>query len=68
MSQPPPAVALDGPPVLEWRRLDPRMLLIHPVTEVGKALPAIIGAFLAGHGSGNDSSGSRWSTCARTRS
>jgi putative membrane protein len=37
------------------------MLLVHPVLEVGKALPAIIGAFLAGHGSGDDSSGSRWS-------
>jgi putative membrane protein len=37
------------------------MLLVHPVIEVGKALPAIVGAFLAGHGSGNDSSGSRWS-------
>ncbi|MEO6886683.1 MAG: PH domain-containing protein [Jatrophihabitantaceae bacterium] len=34
------------------------MLLVHPVIEVGKALPAILGAFLAGHGSG---SGSRWS-------
>jgi putative membrane protein len=45
----------------QWRRLSPRMLLVHPVTEVGKALPAIVGAFLAGHGSGDDSSGSRWS-------
>lgn len=44
-----------------WRRLSPRMLLVHPVMEVGKALPAIIAAFLAGHGSGDGSSGSRWS-------
>lgn len=34
------------------------MLLVHPVIEVGKALPAIAGAFLAGHGNGN---GSTWS-------
>ncbi|MGH8962080.1 MAG: PH domain-containing protein [Jatrophihabitantaceae bacterium] len=44
-----------------WRRLSPRMLLVHPVIEVGKALPAIAGAFLAGHSSGDGSSGSRWS-------
>jgi len=44
-----------------WTRLSPRMLLVHPVTEVVKALPAILGAFLAGHGSGDDASGSRWS-------
>jgi putative membrane protein len=51
------AVRQDG----NWKRLSPRMLLVHPVIELGKALPAIVGAFLAGHGSGNDSSGSRWS-------
>lgn len=45
----------------DWKRLSPRMLLVHPLIELGKALPAIIGAFIAGHGSGNDSSGSRWS-------
>lgn len=44
-----------------WRQLSPRMLLVHPVIEVGKALPAIVGAFLAGHSSGDGSSGSRWS-------
>jgi putative membrane protein len=37
------------------------MLLVHPVGEVGKALPAIIGALLAGHSSGNDASGWHWS-------
>jgi putative membrane protein len=49
------------PPAPQWRRLSPRMLLVHPVIEVGKALPAILGAFLAGHSSGHDGSGSRWS-------
>jgi putative membrane protein len=43
-----------------WRRLDARMLLVHPIVEVGKALPAIAGAFLAGRSSGGDA-GSRWS-------
>ena len=35
-----------------WRRLSPRMLLIHPVVEVGKAFPLLIGALLAGTNSG----------------
>jgi len=58
-----PAQAVDATtqPQLDWKRLSPRMLLIHPVIELGKALPAILGAFLAGHGSGDDASGSRWS-------
>ena len=46
---------------VEWRRLSPRMLLVHPVLEVGKALPAILGVFVAGHSSGNANGGSRWS-------
>lgn len=59
---PVPPVAVpdgDGAP---WRRLSPRMLLIHPVIELGKALPAIVGAFLAGHSAGHGSggNGSRW--------
>jgi putative membrane protein len=41
----------------QWRRLSPRMLLVHPIVEVGKAFPAILGAFLAGHSS---SGGGRW--------
>jgi putative membrane protein len=45
-------------PVADWRRLDPRMLLIHPVIELGRSLPALIALLFAGHGSGQ---GSRWS-------
>jgi putative membrane protein len=45
-------------PVAEWRRLSPRMLLVHPVVELGRALPALIGLLIAGTSSG---SGSRWS-------
>ncbi len=48
-------------PTAQWRRLSPRMLLVHPVIEVGKALPAIVGVFLAGRSGGDGSSGSRWS-------
>lgn len=34
----------------EWRRLDPRMLLVHPVNEVVRFLPFLIGIFLLGSG------------------
>lgn len=46
---------------LQWRRLDPRMLIIHPVVELVRALPALAGLLLAGQGSGH---GSRWSLIA----
>jgi putative membrane protein len=36
-----------------WRRLDPRMLLVHPVQEIFKFLPIIIGAFVLGGGGGD---------------
>ena len=41
-----------GPPPMRpaetpWQRLDPRMLLVHPVREVIKFLPVIIGLYLA---------------------
>ena len=35
-----------------WRRLDRRMLLIHPIQELPRALPALLAAFVAGNGSG----------------
>jgi putative membrane protein len=37
-----------------WRRLSPRMLLVHPVQEIPRALPAVFGIFLAGSTSGHD--------------
>ncbi len=40
-----------------WRRLSPRMLLIHPIIELGRAVPALIGLLVAGSSSGN---GSAW--------
>lgn len=35
-----------------WQRLDPRMLLVHPIVEVLRFLPAVIGLFIAGTASG----------------
>lgn len=32
----------------QWRRLDPRMLLIHPVREIARAVPWLIGVLIAG--------------------
>ncbi len=39
---------------LGWRRLDRRMLLVHPVTEVFRFLPLLIGLFLLGSGGDGD--------------
>ncbi|HET8600424.1 MAG TPA: PH domain-containing protein [Segeticoccus sp.] len=67
--EPPPPPAPSGPPVAgrlsglpeadsEWRRLSARMLLIHPVREVGRFIPALIGLFFAGSSTGT---GQWWS-------
>ena len=37
--------------VLGWQRLDPRMLLVHPVRDIIRFLPAVIGLLLFGHSS-----------------
>jgi putative membrane protein len=37
-----------------WRRLSPRMLLVHPVQELARALLPIAGIFVAGSTSGHD--------------
>ena len=36
-----------------WRRLSARMLLIHPIQELPRALPALVGVLAAGRGSGH---------------
>jgi len=36
-----------------WRRLSARMLLVHPVRELGQAIPALLGLVLAGRAVGN---------------
>lgn len=42
----------------QWHRLSPRMLLIHPVIELGRAVPALLGLLIAGSANGD---GLRWS-------
>jgi len=43
----------------DWRRLDPRMLLIHPVQEAIRFLPALLGVFILGR-SRNGGEGHWW--------
>ena len=31
-----------------WKRLDPRMLLVHPVRDLGRFLPALVGLVVFG--------------------
>ena len=38
-----------------WQRLDPRMMLVHPIRELMRFLPALIGLFIAGAASGRGS-------------
>ena len=43
-----------GPaPEAPWQRLDPRMLLVHPITELVKFLPVLVGLLVAGGASGS---------------
>ena len=48
-------------PELGWRRLDARMLLIHPLETLIRALPAVLAIFLARAGSDSDE---RWELIA----
>ncbi|HET6211115.1 MAG TPA: hypothetical protein VFD94_12060, partial [Jatrophihabitans sp.] len=50
LGQPADPVAADA----QWRRLSPRMLLIHPIREVGRAIPALVGILFASSSSGHD--------------
>jgi putative membrane protein len=57
-SDAPPAAELALPlPAVAWRRLSPRMLLIHPVREVVRFVPALVGIFFAG---GSSQGGGHW--------
>jgi putative membrane protein len=44
---PPPVNPPGSAPETPWQRLDPRMLLVHPVREIVRFLPVLIGLFLA---------------------
>ncbi|WP_081682739.1 PH domain-containing protein [Marmoricola sp. URHB0036] len=45
---PPPEPPTGYVPDVPWRRLDPRMLLVHPVVELVKFLPVLVGIFVLG--------------------
>jgi putative membrane protein len=53
-----PVQGADGAPGAQWRRLSPRMLLVHPVRELIRYIPVLAGAFFAGRNSDN---GQWWS-------
>ena len=40
-------------PVAEWRRLSPRMLLVHPVHELLRQVPLLLGSVVLGSATGN---------------
>lgn len=52
MSEAPASQAPELSRDAEWQRLDPRMLLVHPLREVLRFLPVLIGVFIAGTASG----------------
>jgi putative membrane protein len=41
-----------GDPASDWQRLSRRMLLVHPVQEIPRALPALLAVFVAGSSRG----------------
>lgn len=48
----PPAPTAPLPHQEEWQRLHPRMLLVHPVRELVRFLPALVGVVVAGAATG----------------
>ncbi|HET8961759.1 PH domain-containing protein [Nocardioides sp.] len=54
MTTPPAGLVAEG----EWQRLDRRMLLVHPIREVLRFLPVLVGLFVFGRASGG--SDVRW--------
>jgi putative membrane protein len=49
------AAGAAGPTQIAWQRLSPRMLLVHPVHELLRELPWLIGAIVLGTTTGNQS-------------
>jgi putative membrane protein len=53
-----PTTAPDQPTVApepeaeDWRRLDPRMLVVHPIREVARLFPVLVGVLIAGSSTG----------------
>ena len=44
---------MTSPPEIAWQRLSPKMLLVHPVHELLRELPWLIGAVVVGSTTGN---------------
>ena len=63
-----PAEAAQAPDSALWLRLDPRMLLVHPVREVGRFLPALVALVFVGGGKGARTPSSRPGPCRAVRS
>ena len=61
---------VSGPRGRTWQRLDRRMLLVHPVREVLRFMPVLIGVVVFGSASGGSSpcAGSCWACWCRWRS
>lgn len=59
MSGPDPLAVPGALPEVPWQRLDPRMLLVHPVVELVRFLPALVGVFVVG-GSVGDGEPTWW--------
>lgn len=49
---------MSSPATDAWQRLDPRMLLVHPLRELTRFLPVLIGIVVAGSAGGRE--GMRW--------
>ena len=44
---------MTAPEEAQWRRLSPRMLLVHPIHEVLRQLPLLIGSVVLGYSTNN---------------
>ncbi|MGI8700835.1 MAG: PH domain-containing protein [Nocardioidaceae bacterium] len=55
MSSPasPPMATAAAPAVAPWRRLSPLMLLVHPIREIGRAVPGLLALLFVGSGAGH---------------
>ena len=47
------SLPITAAPPMPWQRLSPRMLLVHPVHEVLRQLPLLIGTLVLGSATGN---------------
>ncbi|WP_420811567.1 PH domain-containing protein [Nocardia mangyaensis] len=53
MSEPGPQQTSAPQALDDWQRLDPRMLVVYPITEIVKYIPVLLGTLIVGTTSGN---------------